>query len=218
MDPFPEIRVGRDHRAADQVVVTAEELGGAVEHDVGTERQGALQKRRHERVVHDGENPLAPCDPGDPRDVRDLHEGVGGRLEEDRPRFFPDPLRDRPGIAHVDVVERQSAVPEDLLEQPVGSPVQVVGAQDVVAGPEKRHHRGDGRHPGREGDGPRPPFKGGDRLFRRLPRRVFRAGVVEAAVLPERLVPVDGRRVDGGADRPERRIGADSRLRRHGFE
>jgi hypothetical protein len=133
VDLLSENRVGDDHGAADQVVVTAEELGGAVDHDVGPQRERLLQERRHEGVVHDRQDPAVLGDPRHLADVRDLHQRVGGGLDKQGLGLLSDLFRHRGRVAHVGVIEGKAIGAKQLLEEAVGSTVQVVGAQNVIA-------------------------------------------------------------------------------------
>ena len=212
-DLFPDRRVRRDDRPADQVVVPSQELGGAVDDHVDPQVERPLEQGGHERVVHDGQDPFLPADPRGPLQVGDLHQGVRRRLDEQRLRLPADLFPHGGRVPHVHVVEGEAVGAQELLEQAVRPAVEIVRTEDVVPRPEEGHQGGDRRHPGGEGDGAGSPFEIRQRLLRRLARRVLSPRVVESLVLPEALVPVDGGRVDRDADGAVRLVRPHPRLR-----
>ena len=114
--------------------VTAHVLGGAVEHQVGTERKGPLQIWGGKRVVDDQQRISFVRDVGHRRNVRDPEIGVGRR-------FHPDHLRlrrhCRPAgfeIAEIGEVGLHTVARECFHQQAIGAGVDVVGKQDFIAG------------------------------------------------------------------------------------
>ena len=81
-----ERRLRPDDRAGEQVAVAADRLGGAVDDEIGAERERPLPDRRGERVVDDQPGPMAVRELGRPRHVDDAEQGVGGRLDVEEPR------------------------------------------------------------------------------------------------------------------------------------
>ena len=71
-----------DDDAADAVAVAVQELGRAVQHDVGAERERLLHVGAGERVVDDHAHAVAVGDLAGRRDVGDAQHRVGGRLDE----------------------------------------------------------------------------------------------------------------------------------------
>jgi hypothetical protein len=79
-----ELGVVGHQDAADDIGVSADVLGGGVQHDVRAQRERLLEVRRGEGVVdHEGGFCLA-SDLGDGRDVADVEQGIGRRLDPDR--------------------------------------------------------------------------------------------------------------------------------------
>ena len=77
---LPSVRVGGDGRSHHQVRVTGEELGHAVDHDVGAQLEGPLEQRRGERVVDHHGDAQRPGSPAQGAQVGDRHHGIGRGL------------------------------------------------------------------------------------------------------------------------------------------
>ena len=128
------VEVAHDEGAADDVGVPAAVLRGGVDDDVGAEGQRLLEVRRGEGVVDDEQRAGLVGDRGERLDVADVEQRVGGRLDPHQPgRTRPDR-----GPHRVEVGHRRRAVLEapallDLVEQPEGAAVRVVGDDHVVA-------------------------------------------------------------------------------------
>ena len=72
-----------------------------------------------------------------------------------------------------------------LVEQPERAAVDVLAADDVVAGPEQLHDRVEAAHAAGEREAVPAALERGDVSLERLARRVLAAGVLVALVLPE---------------------------------
>ena len=116
---------------------------------------------------------------------------------------LPDDLR----VGGVHEGELDAVARQDLRVVAVGAAVRHVGADDVLAGLDEGRNGRDRRHPGRERAGPGPPFEHGHVLLERGARRVLRAGVLVALVLPESFLHVGGRLVDRHGYGPRQRVG-----------
>ena len=67
-----------DHKTGQQVIVSGQVLGAAVEHDVRPQGQGLLEIGGEEGVVHDHQEPVFVGQLTEGFQVGDLHGGVGG--------------------------------------------------------------------------------------------------------------------------------------------
>src|SRR4029079_12520387 len=174
-------------------------LGGRVEHDVGAERERALDRRGREGVVDDDERsagalPRTPFyGPGHFTTIYSLEQRVGRRLEPDESRSLRERLPQ--GVhARFEIDERRvdvAAGEADLLEVAVGPAVHVIPADDLVAGFGELGDRSRGRGSGREREPVLATLERRDRALEPDPRRVLRAGVFVAATrLADRVLLV----------------------------
>ena len=130
--------------AADDVGVAAEVLRRRVHDDVGAERERLLQVRRRERVVDDERARRRACAASaTARDVDDVEQRVRRRLDPDERacarRGAPATLgRARPASTYVEPVALRLV---HLREHAVRAAVDVVHADDVVAGVDEVHDR-----------------------------------------------------------------------------
>ena len=196
-----------DHQhAADGVAVAAEVLGRAVDHDVGAQRQRALEERAHEGVVHHYEGAVSMRDGADGADVHQLQPRVGGSLDPDHPGLRRPGRLHRFGPGGVDEAEGETHRLEHLLEESIGSPVEVVHGNGVVGGSQKPHDGRLGRHARGEGQAVAPALERGDAGLQRGPGRVAGPRILVAAVLAQLRLGIGGRLEDGNHDRPGRRL------------
>ena len=84
-----QLRVAAEH-APQRVGVTAQELGRAVDDEVGAERQRVLVDGRRKGVVGDHDGADAVRRDGQPRDIHHLEGGIGRGLEVDDPAALGD--------------------------------------------------------------------------------------------------------------------------------
>ena len=110
-------------------------------------------------------------------------------------------------IGRVHVGKRQLVAGQHLVEEAERAAVDVVGDDHVIAGLEHRADRADGGHARGEGERRLAAFDGRDVALEREPRRVLRAGVLEALVLAERVLHVGRRLIDRRDDGAGRRVG-----------
>ena len=133
-------RVVRRDEAADDVGVAAEVLRRRVDDDVGAERERLLQVRRRERVVDDDERADRVRRLGGRADVDDVQQRVRRRLEPDEPRALVEVLAEvRVDLVGRDELELVALRLVDLGEHPVDAAVDVVDADDAVAGIDEVH-------------------------------------------------------------------------------
>ena len=131
-EPGVEFLVIGHQRAADHVGVPTDVLGRRVQNDVGAQRQRLLQRRRGEGVVHQHLYPEVPASrrwPGCPAIDSSGLVGVSTQIS----RVWPviavrtaSRSASGTGVVH-------TPLPEDLVDEPEGAAVGVVGDDDVVA-------------------------------------------------------------------------------------
>ena len=115
----------RDH-AARRVAVAGEILGGAVDHKVGAEGQGALQHWRGDRAVYHEPGPARLAERGEPADVGHAQQRVRELLHQQQVGLQLRHGRlSRLEIAEVGVGHAHAARREQLLQQHRRRAVQV---------------------------------------------------------------------------------------------
>src|SRR6185436_6743340 len=99
-----------------------------------------------------------------------------------RRRLDPDELRalrdDEVRIRRVDEVERETEARAHAGEQPTRAAVEIVAADDVVAGRQRAEERVGRRETGRETEAELPALERRDAVLERVARRVVRARVL----------------------------------------
>ncbi len=178
-----------------------------MEDDVGAELEGTLEVRGGEGVVDDEHGAGCVGDLGDGGDVGDAHQRIGRRLDEHGDGPIAHGGAHGFGISRVDVAEAEAQVAQEAIEEAEGAAVDVLSADDVIAGLEQLHERVDTGGAAGEGEAVRGALEGGDVPLQRLTSGVPAARVLVPFVLTERVLDVRGRRVDRGHD------GAGERLR-----
>jgi hypothetical protein len=209
-DRLRQVEVSDHDGAADHVAVPTDVLGRRVHHDVGAEGERLLQIRRREGVVDDQQRAGLVGDLSEPLDVGDGQQRVGRGLDPQDLRL-PGPDR---GAYRVDVADVGGAVLEtptlrDLVEEPEGAAVRVVGDHGVVAGAGEPPQDGVlGRQAAGEREPALPFLQRRERALERGPRRVGAAAVLVAAAQPtDAVLLVGARRVDGRDHRAGGRVG-----------
>ena len=197
--------VEHDH-AADAVAVAVQVFRRRVHDDVGAEFERALEVRAHERIIDDEADAAAPGDLGDGGDIDQRHHGIGRRFDEDHAGLGARRVFDVLRLARVHVAELEAELAEHLVEEPERAAVGVVADDDMIAGPQQRHHRVDGRHAGGEAVAEAPAFERRQIPLARQPRRVLRARVLEAFVLAYAYLRVGRSLIDRHADGAGRRV------------
>ena len=129
------------------------------------ERERLLEIRRRKRVVDDDEL-LAGAEATQSRAMStSLSSGLVGVSIQKSFVFGRDRGAHRVEVAHVDVGKREAVALEHAREEPVGSAVEIVADDDVVARGEQIEHRRGRRHAAGKG------------ASRSAPLRARRAGV-----------------------------------------
>ena len=205
-----------DGAPADHVAVAVEVFRGRVIDDVRAQLERPLEIGRRERVVDDEQRAAVMRDLRHRRDVGETHQRIGRRLDEHESRFGSHRVGDALRIARVDVCKRQREVLEDLVEQPEGAAVHVLGADDVIACLEQLHDRVEAAHAARERESVSAVLQRGDVPLERLARGVLSAGVLVALVLTQPLLDVGRRQVHRSHDGPGEGLGALSGVDRAG--
>ena len=108
--------------------------------------------------------------------------GIGRRLDMDQLRIRLDGGFHCIEIGGVDVLDRNSVVLNDQVEQPRGAAIHIGRADQVIAGAQRRNKRIDRRHAAGEGMSARASLKRRQRLFNPRAGGIARAGVVIASV------------------------------------
>ncbi len=122
-----------DDCATEDVAVPAQALRNAVDDDVDAVLYGALEVGGHECVVrHRRYTPLLRY-LGDRLHVGELHHRVRRRLDVDELRVGLDRLLDGGEVTRVDESALYAVPLEDVSEDLVGTPVEGVACEDVVA-------------------------------------------------------------------------------------
>ena len=161
-----ELVVGGDQRAADDVGVAADVLGGGVQHDVGAERERRLQVRRGERVVDDEPGPGLVGDVGQRRRCRRC-PAAGWWASRTRSARVSgrSAARSAVDVGEVDGRVLDAPRPEHLVDQPERAAVRVVPGSRCGRPARSSARSSDvgGRHPGPERDAraARPPARRG---------------------------------------------------------
>jgi hypothetical protein len=175
--------------AAERVGVTAEELRGGVDHEVGAERERLLVDRRRERVVDDHDRAALVRGRRQRLDVDHLQRRVGRRLQVQHVATAGDRLLDRLVVLRVAEVDVDLLARQDVDEDLVRAAVGVLHGDDARARAEQREQRaGDGRHAGGEADRVLGVLEVGDLPLERAHRRVRVARVDVAVGAAERDV------------------------------
>jgi hypothetical protein len=107
---------------------------------------------------------------------------------------------------------------KDAVEEPEGSAVHVLAADDVVPGAEHLHDRVDARGAAGEGETMAPPLERGDVSLERLARGILAACVLVPLVFAQCVLYVRGREVHGRHDCAGEGLGPLARVNSSGAE
>ena len=147
-----EVRVVAQDGAAQAAALAVDVLGRGVDHDVGAESEGALDRRHAEHVVHDNAGADAVGEGGDRGDVHDRHGRVAGAFEEDAAGLRPERALPRVEIGAVHEIGLDAVAGQQLVDHHVAGAEHDSRSHDVVAraklahqGREDRRHAGGGR-------------------------------------------------------------------------
>ena len=176
-------------------------------HDVGAHLERTLEYRRRERVVHDQQGVVALRDLTHRAQVGEPHERVRRGLHQERPggrrHRVLHPLR----IPRVHIRERQPHMTQDLVEQAERAAIDILAADDVIAGAEQLHDRVEAAHAAREGEAVPAALQRRDVPFQRFTRGILSARVLVPLVDAEPVLDVGGREVHRRHDGARERLG-----------
>jgi hypothetical protein len=197
-----------DGEAADHVGVAVDVFGDGVDDDVEAEGEGALDVRRGEGVVGDGEEIVFCGERGECGEIGEFEQGVAGGFDPEHAGVGADGALDGSDVGGVDVGDVQrGAFSADAFEEAVGAAVEIVAGDDVGAGVEEFEDGGCGGQSGGEGKTGLAVFEVGDAAFEGPAGGVVAAGVVEAFVDAGGILFESARGVDRGHHRVGRWIG-----------
>ena len=199
-DRLGQVEVADHDGAADHVAVPADVLGRRVHDDVGAERERLLEVRRRERVVDDEHRAGVVGDLGQRLDVGDGQQRVGRGLDPDDPGLpGADGGANRVDVADVRGTVLEPPAPLDLVEEPEGAAVRVVGDHRVVTRlGEPAQDRVLGGEAAGEREAPLPLLECREGTLERGAGRVGGAAVLVAtAEPPDAVLLVGAGRVDG---------------------
>ena len=188
--------VARGRDAEHEVGVAADELGRAVEGDVGADLQGPQEERGGEGGVDDDLGARGVRSLDEAVELGDADQRVGRRLGPQQRGAVAGAQR-RVGVGEVDLGELDPAGGGALGEQHAHAGVADRRPDDARADRQRLEHRGDRRHAGGE-RGRLAALQGADGRLERLPR----AGAVLARVAVGAVV---GRELERDGQRPLRR-------------
>ena len=196
-----------NHNSAQSVAVAVEKFRGRVHHHVRAQRQRLLEIWRHECVVHDQQDFLAPADGADRRQIAQPHQRIGRRLHIDHPRVLADGAFDVLRVRGIDVRELQPEARHHLVEQTRRSAVQIVAADHVIAGLQHADDRIDRRHAAGENARGDSAFERGKILLQPGARGIRDAGIFISLVLADSLLDIGRSWIDGNGHRSGQGIG-----------
>ncbi len=192
--------VAQHQKAAQHVVVAAQVLRAAVNHQVSAQFQGLLEVHGEEGVVHRQVGAARVGRLGQRGDVGHLHGGVRGGLKEDELGVGLEGGLHHGGVGQVHVVELDAVVRVDAAEQAIRAAVEVIAHEHVVARAQRLEQRGDGRHAAGERHGLDAALEQGDGVLKLQARGVAAARVTVAGGLAPGRVGEGGRLVERVAD------------------
>ena len=204
--------------AAHAVAVAVQELGGAVQDEVGAELDRPLRVGARERVVHHHGDAAVVCALRNGGQVGDAEHRVRRRLHEQHLGVGLEGGGGGVEVRRIDIAEVEPALAQHPLEEPVGAAVGVVGHHHVVAGLQQRHHGPRGGQARRERERRLAALHGGDVALERRARGVVRAPVLVALVNPEAVLHVGRGLIDRGDNGAGRRVRLLPRMDAHGVE
>ena len=213
--------IGDDH-AADELIVPAQVLCGAVYDQIGAELERTEEDRRGEGGIHAKDQVMLLGNLGHDRDIRHLQKRIRRRLHPKHFRLGPDGLFYVGRIRRVHVGKTHVVPSQDLVVVTRHPAVDIVRANHVVARLQKLHATVHGGHPAGEARGELATFDGRQLRFQGLPRRVGRSRIIEPLVFPHFFKHKRRRLVDRWDDGTCGRIRRDSgphdlRIKLHGL-
>ena len=176
-------------------------------HEIEAEFQRSLDPWARERIVGHRQHVALARYLRHGREIDELQQRIAGRLDPYHLRLRTDCRLDPSRIRHVDKAHAQSRrALAHVLEQPIGTAVEVVARDDVRARVEHVENRRHPRQSRREGETAGAAFEIGDARFQRRARRIGRARVVITLVHTGTRLHVGRRGVDRCHDRAGGRV------------
>ena len=173
-----------NNHAAERGTVTADELGGGVDHDIGTVFQRANQVRSTEGIVDKHRNLVLVGDFRNRLDVRDVGMRVAERLDEHELRVFLDGSLDFFEVAGVHERGIDAERAERMLQEVVGTAVDgALGNHVVTLAGEGSNGISEGCRTGSDSEASDTAFESGDALFKNVLRGVGKTAVDVARIL-----------------------------------
>jgi hypothetical protein len=119
--------------AADRIAVPIEELGGTIDHRVGTEGEWLLTGGAREGVIDRQQRLTVLDEAGERFDVTQFQQGVRRGFHPEQCRLGGHRVGNDPGIGRVDVLDFDPEPRKQVVEQDPGAPIQRVEREDVIA-------------------------------------------------------------------------------------
>ena len=207
------------HKGAHHGVgVAGHVLGERVHHDVGAQIERRLQVGRTERVIDGQQRPGLLGHGGGGPDVDDVEQRVSRCLNPDELGLRADFFAHRAHVAHRHEVKLDAVGRENFGEEAVGAAVEVVGADDLVAGLEQLYQAVDGGHAGGEGQAVLPVFQRRHRVLQLGAGGVVGARVLVAFVVAGAALHIGRGLVNGRHNGPGFGVGVDAGVDGFGSE
>ncbi|EXI74800.1 MAG: hypothetical protein AW07_01411 [Candidatus Accumulibacter sp. SK-11] len=138
----------RDDAAGDTVTGAVDELGQAVDDDIGAVTQGR-QDHWREGIVNHQPGTGGVRDGGELRQVADLQERIAERFAVEDPGPWRHRCTHCVHVAQIDEAGVHAETRQQVLQQGIGAAVNAAAADDLVTGGTQRHQgRADRTHPG----------------------------------------------------------------------
>ena len=186
--------------------------------DGGAEFQWILQERGREGIVYTNRDVVGPGDVTNGFDIDDLKRWIGGGFDPDEFGAGMDRFADQVQVGHVDKLALDAHRSIDADELAVGTTIEIIAAEDFVAGLEEFE---DGIHGGEaaaKADAVLTAFEGGETSLEGVTSRILRAGVFVAFMLAGGSLHIRGGLEDGGHDGASGGVGGDAGVYRAGAE
>ena len=186
--------------------------------EIRPQRERLLKVRGRKGVVNDNERIMRMRKFRDPGDVENLQIGVGGSLDHHHPRPVGQRRLDTGEVGHIDERGPDPIPLQHPHEQPVRASIDVVGAEDAIAGVEKVGDGRDRRHARRKGQAVRGVLQRRQAGLQRGSRRICGPAVVVSLVHCRFGLRVRRGLIDRGHHRAGRRIRVLAIMNRAGLE
>ena len=122
-----------DDDTPQRTAMSADELGGGVQHDIGTMLNGTNEERRSERVVDEERDIVTVSNLGQAVDISNVGVGVSEGLGIKSPGLGQDGSLYGLQVAHVDDGVLHSKVGQSMGDEVERAAIEIVGSHDMVA-------------------------------------------------------------------------------------